>query len=191
MSNDNTAVAICAEENGRILADVVCFIPEGRIDEKNKFEKLDYRRFVAAGKCIACGNKTIDYCVVEDFVFSIEEKYGVTVRAIGFDRYNTISSAQKWNQKYNTVEIRQHSDTLHPPTKLLSEKIANGEFEYEKNTLLEINFENARCTYDTNMNRYVTKKKSCGKVDIVITLINAVYLLQQDILFDDGWAVKF
>ena len=190
MSNDNTAVAICAEENGRILADVVCFIPEGRIDEKNKFEKLDYRRFVAAGKCIACGNRTIDYGVVEDFVFSIEEKYGVTVRAIGFDRYNAISSAQKWNQRYNTVEIRQHSDTLHPPTKLLSEKIANGEFEYEKNTLLEINFENARCTYDTNMNRYVTKKKSQGKVDMVVALINAVYLLQQDVIFNDDWVVQ-
>ena len=190
MSNDNTAVAICAEENGRILADVVCFIPEGRIDEKNKFEKLDYRRFVAAGKCIACGNRTIDYGAVEDFVFSIEEEYGVTVRAIGFDRYNAISSAQKWNQRYNTVEIRQHSDTLHPPTKLLSEKIANGEFEYEKNTLLEINFENARCTYDTNMNRYVTKKKSQGKVDMVVALINAVYLLQQDVIFNDDWVVQ-
>ena len=190
MSNDNTAVAICAEENGKILADVVCFIPEGRIDEKNKFEKLDYRRFVAAGKCIACGNRTIDYGVVEDFVFSIEEKYGVTVRAIGFDRYNGISSAQKWNRKYNTVEIRQHSDTLHPPTKLLSEKITDGEFEYEKNTLLEINFENARCTYDTNMNRYVTKKKSQGKVDMVVALINAVYLLQQDVIFSDNWVVQ-
>ena len=190
MSNDNTAVAICAEENGRILADVVCFVPEGRIDEKNKFEKLDYRRFVAAGKCIACGNRTIDYGVVEDFVFSIEEKYGITVRAIGFDRYNAISSAQKWNQKYNTVEIRQHSDTLHPPTKLLSEKITDGEFEYEKNTLLEINFENARCTYDTNMNRYVTKKKSQGKVDMVVALINAVYLLQQDVIFSDNWVVQ-
>ena len=190
MSNDNTAVAICSEENGRILADMVCFIPEGRIDEKNKFEKLDYRRFIAAGKCIACGNRTIDYGVVEDFVFSIEEKYGVTVRAIGFDRYNAISSAQKWNQKYNTVEIRQHSDTLHPPTKLLSEKITDGEFEYEKNTLLEINFENARCTYDTNMNRYVTKKKSQGKVDMVVALINAVYLLQQDVIFNDNWVVQ-
>ena len=190
MSNDNTAVAICAEENGRILADVVCFIPEGRIDEKNKFEKLDYRRFVAAGKCIACGNRTIDYGVVEDSVFSIEEKYGVTVRAIGFDRYNAISSAQKWNQRYNTVEIRQHSDTLHPPTKLLSEKITDGEFEYERNTLLEINFENARCTYDTNMNRYVTKKKSQGKVDMVVALINAVYLLQQDVIFNDDWVVQ-
>lgn len=192
MSNDNTAVAICAEEDGKILADVICFVPEGRIDEKNKFEKIDYRRFIANRKCIPCGNKTIDYSVVEDFVFSIEEKYGVTVKAIGFDRYNAISSAQKWNRKYNTVEIRQHSDTLHPPTKLISEKITNGEFEYEKNTLLEINFENARCTYDTNMNRYVTKKKSCGKVDMVVALINAVYLLQQDIIFDDsGWAVQF
>ncbi len=190
MSNDNTAVAICAEEEGKILADVVSFIPEGRIEEKNKFEKLDYRRFIAKGKCIACGNKTIDYGVVEDFVFKIEKKYGVTVRAIGFDRYNAISSAQKWNQAYNTVEIRQHSDTLHPPTKLLYEKIMDGEFEYEKNTLLEINFENARCTYDTNMNRYVTKKKSCGKVDMVVALINAVYLLQQDVIFNDGWVVQ-
>ena len=190
MSNDNTAVAICAEEDGKILTDVICFVPEGRIDEKNKFEKLDYRRFIVCGKCIACGNKTIDYGVVEDFVFSIEKKYGVTVRAIGFDRYNAISSAQKWNQQYNTVEIRQHSDTLHPPTKLLSEKITNGEFEYEKNTLLEINFENARCTYDTNMNRYVTKKKSQGKVDMVVALINAVYLLQQDVIFSDNWVVQ-
>ena len=190
MSNDNTAVAICAEEDGKILADVVCFIPEGRIDEKNKFEKLDYRRFVAGSKCIACGNKTIDYGVAEEFVFSIEEKYGVNVRAIGFDRYNAMSSAQKWNQKYNTVEIRQHSDILHPPTKLLSEKIVDGEFEYEKNTLLEINFENARCTYDTNMNRYVTKKKSQGKVDMVVALINAVYLLQQDVIFSDNWVVQ-
>ncbi len=190
MSNDNTAVAICAEEDGKILADVVSFIPEGRIEEKNKFEKLDYRRFIAKGKCIACGNKTIDYGVVEDFVFKIEKKYGVTVRAIGFDRYNAISSAQKWNQVYNTVEIRQHSDTLHPPTKLLYEKITDGEFEYDKNTLLEINFENARCTYDTNMNRYVTKKKSCGKVDMVVALINAVYLLQQDVIFNDGWVVQ-
>lgn len=190
MSNDNTAVAICAEEDGKILADVVSFIPEGRIEEKNKFEKLDYRRFMAKGKCIACGNKTIDYGVVEDFVFKIEKKYGMTVRAIGFDRYNAISSAQKWNQAYNTVEIRQHSDTLHPPTKLLYEKITDGEFEYEKNTLLEINFENARCTYDTNMNRYVTKKKSCGKVDMVVALINAVYLLQQDVIFNDDWVVQ-
>ena len=54
------------------------------------------------------------------------------------------------------------------------------EFLYEPNTLLEINFQNAKCTYDTNKNAYVHKKKSSGKVDMVVSLINAVYLLQQD-----------
>ena len=83
------------------------------------------------------------------------------------------------------MEIRQHSDTLHPPTKLLAEKVANKEWHYEGNRLLEINFENAKCTYDTNMNRYVNKKKSRGKVDAVVAIINSVYLLQQDVIFDD------
>lgn len=180
-----------AEENGKILADVIAFIPEGRIEEKSKIERLNYRRFLDSMKCIACGNKTIDYGVVEDFVFRVETNYGVRIKAIGYDRYNALSSAQKWNKEYNTVEIRQHSDTLHPPTKLLSEKITNEEFEYEKNTLLEINFENAKCTYDTNLNRYVTKKKSTGKVDMVVALINAIYLLQQDIIFEDSnWVVQ-
>lgn len=194
MSNDNCAVGMVAEEDGKILADAVAFIPESRIDEKSQFEKIDYRQFINAMKCIACGNKTVDYGVIEDFVFHIEEKYGVTVKALGYDRFNALSSAQKWESgdggKYagiNCIQIRQHSDTLHSPTKLLYEKIANRDFEYEENKLLEINFENAKCVYDTNMNRYVNKKKSSGKIDMVVAIINATYLLQQDIIFTDGF----
>lgn len=197
MTNDNCAVSILAEEEGKILADSIAFIPEGRIDEKTQFEKVDYRRFIEAMKCIACGNKTVDYSVIEDFVFQIEEKYGVNIKALGYDRYNALSSAQKWgsgiddvHHPINCIQIRQHSDTLHSPTKLLYEKIVNREFEYEENKLLEINFENARCTFDTNLNRYVTKKKSKGKVDMVMSMLNALYLLQQDILFDDGFIVQ-
>lgn len=197
MTNDNCSIGMVAEEEGKILADAISFIPEGRIDEKIQFEKVDYRQFINAMKCIACGNKTVDYGVIEDFVFHIEEKYKVHIKALGYDRFNALSSAQKWengnNGKHdgiNCVQIRQHSDTLHPPTKLLYEKIVNKEFAYENNKLLEINFENARCTYDTNMNRYVTKKKSTGKVDMVVSLINACYLLQQDVIFEDGFIVQ-
>lgn len=186
MSNDNCAVAMSAEMDGEIYSDVIAFIPEGRIDEKCEFEHIDYRRFIREMKCIACGDMTVDYSVIEDFVFGIEEKYGVTVRAIGYDRYNALSSAQKWNEKYETVEIRQHSDTLHPPTKLLYEYILNRQWHYTENILLEINFENAKCTFDTNMNRYVNKKKSSGKVDEVVAIINSIYLLQQNVLLYDG-----
>lgn len=204
LTNDNTAVAMVAydDDEERVLADVIAFVPEGRIDEKNRAEKIDYRQFIRAMKCIACGDRTIDYSVVEEFVFGIEEKYGVTVMGIGFDRYNALSSAQKWengreaNQYhkahpgYTVCEVKQHSSVLHPATKWLSEMILEKKFAYEANDLLEINFENARCTYDTNLNRYVNKKKSTGKVDMVVALINACHMLQQNTLFGEAmdWA---
>lgn len=186
MTNDNCSVAMTSNDNDTILAEAISFIPEGRIEEKNQFEKINYNEFINAMKCIACGDRTVDYKVIEDFVFEIENKYDVTVMAIGYDRYNALSSAQKWDEKYNTVQIRQHSDTLHPPTKLLYEKIMDGKFQYEENKLLEINFQNARCVYDTNMNRYVNKKKSNGKIDMVVALINSIYLLQQEVFLENG-----
>ena len=185
-TNDNTAIGmVSVDENNNILFDSVAFIPEGRLEEKNAYEKIDYRAFIRAMKCIACGDRVIDYGVVEDFIMNIENKYGVQVQAIGYDRYNCLSTAQKLEKVgFNTVEIRQHSSTLHSPTKLFKEKILNGEAKYTENKLLEINFQNAKCTYDTNKNLYVNKKKSNGKVDMVVSLINAVYLLEQDVFLN-------
>lgn len=178
MTNDNCAVVMVSlDDDGNILAYPMAFIPEGRLEEKSRAERVDYRRFVEEMKCIACGDRTVDYSVIEDFVFQIEEKFNVTVEAIGYDRFNALSSAQKWSVKYKTVQVRQHSDTLHPATKLLYEKIENQQFQYEENKLFEINFENAKCVYDTNMNRYITKKKSKGKVDMIMAMLNALYLI--------------
>ena len=185
-SNDNTSVSMVAvDDNNNILADSFAFIPEGRIEEKTVTEKVNYKELIRSGKVIACGDKVIDYAVVEDFILNLETKYGVQIQAIGYDRWNALSTAQKLERAgYNLVEIRQHSSVLHPPTKLLKEKILAKEFGYENNTLLEINFQNARCTYDTNKNMYVHKKKSTGKVDMVVSMLNAIYLLQQDVFLN-------
>jgi len=40
--------------------------------------------------------------------------------------------------------------------------------------------------HDTNLNRYVNKKKSNGKIDMVAALINAVCLMQIDELEGAG-----
>ena len=181
-SNDNTSVSmVSVDNNNNILATSFAFIPEGKILEKSVSEKVNYNELVKSKNVIACGDRVIDYFAVEDFVLNIEKNYGVKVQAIGYDRWNALSTAQKLEKAgYNLVEIRQHSSVLHPPTKLLKEKILNKEFKYTENKLLEINFQNARCVYDTNKNQYVNKKKSSGKVDMVVSLINAVYLLEQD-----------
>lgn len=181
-TNDNTSVSMVGlGDNNEILAESFAFIPEGRIEEKSTTERVNYRELLKSGKVMACGDKVVDYKYVENFILGLEEKYGVQIQAIGYDRWNALSTAQKLEAAgYNMVEIRQHSATLHPPTKLLKEKILSKEFEYEENKLLEINFQNAKCSYDTNKNTYVHKKKSTGKVDMVVSLINAVYLLEQD-----------
>lgn len=185
-TNDNTSVAmVSVDDDNKILAETFAFIPEGRIEEKTATEKVNYRELLNSGKVIACGDRVIDYGVVEEFILNIENNFGVQIQAIGYDRWNCLSTASKLEKEgFNMVEIRQHSSVLHPPTKLLKEKILSKEFEYEENKLLEINFQNSRCVYDTNKNLYVTKKKSKGKVDEVVALINSVYLLQQDVFLN-------
>ena len=186
MTTDNCSVAMITEEGGKVYANVWAFIPTDRIEEKTGIEKVDYQAMIRNGNCFACGENVVDYGFIESFILSLEEKYGVVIMGIGFDRYNCLSTAQKLEGNgYETTEIKQHSSVLHSPTKLLEELVLTQQFGYENNRLLEINFANARCLYDTNLNRYVNKKKSTGKIDMVASLINAMYLLEKDRLQED------
>ena len=193
-TDDNTAVAmVTSDDEGLIHAAVFGFIPEERIDIKSKKEEIDYRRCIREGCCYGCGDEVIDYGFVEDFILHLEEKFGVTVADAGFDRYNAISTVQKLEAADNPINctlVKQHSSVLHPATKLLKEYILSQKFRYEKNILLENSFENARCTEDTNLNKYVNKKRSAGKVDMVVALINAVYLLNENVLLDSGFVCQ-
>lgn len=193
MSNDNCSYTMVTEEDMKIYCDSYAIVPTDRIEEKNRFEKINYYDFIKEGKCYSCGDLTVDYGFIEDCILAIEEKHNVTIMGISYDRYNCLSSSQRFERHgYRTVECKQHSSVLHPATKLLKEKILSQEFHYTSNTLLEINFQNARVQEDTNKNMYVTKKKSTGKVDMVVSLINGLWLLQQDVVFnpESDWAIQ-
>ena len=192
-TDDNTAVSMVAVDGETIRVKVWGFIPKDKIELKTAKEDLDYRRMIKQGVCFACGEEVIDYGFVERFILSLPEKYGVEIVQLGYDRYNAISTVQKLEQHgIECVEIKQHSSVLHAPTKLLREMILNRTMSYEENRLLEINFQNARCTQDANLNKYVNKKRSSGKVDMVMATIDAVYLVQVDLLTNAqmSWGVQ-
>jgi phage terminase large subunit-like protein len=73
-TNDNTSFSMATEEDGKIYADSYAFVPEDRIPEKNRTEKITYEEFIHAGKCYACGDMTIDYGFVEDKIMEIESR---------------------------------------------------------------------------------------------------------------------
>ena len=183
-TDDNTSLAMVCEGNGTIYGKVWGFIPKDKKELKTKKENVDYAKLIRQGVCFECGDEVIDYGFVERFILLLEEKYGVHVIQLGYDRYNAISTVQKLEaESMECVEIKQHSSVLHMPTKLLKESILSKTFKYDENAMLEINFQNARCKTDTNLNLYVAKKASSGKVDMVVSLINATYLLQQDLIY--------
>lgn len=192
MTNDNTAVAMICKDGDMIHSKSWAFIPKDRITEKNQRERTDYNRFIQAGSCFACGEETISYAYVERFILDIQEKYGVNVIQIGYDRYNCISTANRLESEgYTTVEVKQHSSVLHSPTKLLRDSILDRKFSYDGDRLYEINFQNARCTYDTNLNMYCNKKKSNGKIDMVMATITAMYLLEQELLYGNDFVCQY
>lgn len=189
MSDDNVCVDMKTYE-GDTVEDCVLytktfgFIPTDKIEYKSKREGVDYKRLIREGSCFSCGDEVISYTFVEDFILSLEERYGVQIVQLGYDRWNALSTIQKLeNNGIECVEIKQHSSVLHSPTKLLKEKILSKKYYYDENLMLEINFQNARCTEDTNKNKYVNKKKSVGKVDQVVGNINSTYLIEQELLY--------
>ena len=191
LSDDNTSVAMSTEENGIIYSRVTGFLPADRVEAKSKKEGVDYKRLIKEGNCLACGSEVVDYSTVEEYILTLESRMGVEIQQVGYDRWNAISTIQKLEAEGITcVEIKQHSSVLHAPTKLLKEAILDKKFAYDDNRLLEINFQNARCTEDTNLNKYVNKKKSAGKVDMVVATINSVYLLQQEMLYGMDFVVQ-
>lgn len=178
-TTDNTAVSMVTWDIvlKKYVTKVWAFLPEDNIATKNKLEKIDYRIMRKNGFCFFSGDRVINHREIEEFVLKLESTYGVQIKSIAYDRYNCISSANKWSDAgYEVVEIKQHSSTLHPATKLLKENILKKNYAYEKNQLFEINVANAREVKDTNLNSYVNKKKSTGKIDMLAATINAMVL---------------
>lgn len=150
LTTDNCAVSFVTEEDLVIYGESFAFVPTDRIPEKNRMEKINYYEHIKQGHCFACGDGVVDYGFIEDFVLGLEEKYNVTIMGIGYDRYNALSSAQKFERLgHKVVEVKQHSSILHPATKLLKEKVLNQEFHYTENQLFEINMQTQKLSKTT------------------------------------------
>lgn len=195
MTDDNTSVAMVTfgDDEETVYTKVFGFLPKGRILFKTKKEHVDYERYIKQNFCYSCGDEVIDYLYIKDFILNLQEEYQVEIVQVGYDKWNALATIQSLEQEgIECVEIKQHSSVLHMPTKWLYELILSKQIHYEENELLEINFQNAKCTEDTNRNKYVNKKRSKNKVDMVIALINALYLLQQfDMYGREDFVVQF
>lgn len=186
-SDDNTAVSMTCLYDGKLYVKTWAFYPAGKEMIKSTKEHVNYKKLCKKGLCFATGEDDsliVDYTEIERFIQSLPQRYGVDIIQLGFDRRNALATVQRLEaaeDPIECVEVKQHSSVLSPVVKLFREYVYNGLVVYDDdNQLLEINIQNSRCTRDTNLNPYVNKKRSAGKVDLVMATLDAVYLVNEN-----------
>lgn len=182
LTRDNCSFSILCYENGKVYAKSWAFIPQDRVEEKNKLERTNYWDFIDKKWCYACGDEIVGYSFIEDFILNIEKTMGVKIHSIGYDVANGRSTVEKLsNNGIKTVQVKQTHMILHSPIKLMQEMIYQKNFQYEENRLYEINFQN--CRLKPNMSSglmYIDKKASNGKIDMAVSTTCAMYLVEQN-----------
>lgn len=176
LTTDTTSISFVHydEIKNEFYSKIFCFVPQDTIFQRSKIEKIDYQMMCANKYCYACGDRIIDYSFVEDFLIRKVDEMGVNVLGIGYDKFNAMSSVNKWtNYGFETIEVRQHSTVLSAGTKLFKESVLQNRFFYDKNRLFEYQMSNARTAYDTNLNQYINKKKSTGRIDMAVATMIA------------------
>lgn len=185
LTTDNTAVSMVHYdfEKQKYYTKSWSFIPEDGVADKIQKERVDYHLMRDSGWAYFCGDRVIDYRFVEDFIMSLEKKYDVKIKGIGYDKYQAISSMRRISEEagYEAIEVVQAPLNLHSTFKTIKEHVLKGNFHYEKNDLLEIHFKNARQVESNNLDMYVNKKKSSGKIDMLFSTADAVFLWHKEI----------
>ena len=193
LTTDNTSVAFCTWDVKlqKYVAMTMTFVPDEMIKYKEDLEKVPYSRYIQQKYCISCNrrqvNKTIDYLMVEEYIYEIVEKYNLKVKSVVSDQYNAEATIQSLERNGLTVTIQpQSSIHICKGVKRLHEAILSEEFLYEFNPLFEINVRNAKKNFDRFDNMYIDKKKSTGRIDSLDAVINCFCLFVADELVEQS-----
>ena len=188
VSNDNTGVTMSYYDPDyrKMFAKSWCFWPKGRADEKSRTEHINYQAFEDAGYGYGCGSMSIDYGAIGDFIESLPDKYGVTIRGICYDKYNAADLISRLsNDGFDCIVVPQNTVTLYPGTKFVRELFENKLFKFDKNELFRLNLTNAKVVVNPELAYRLRKKEVNTKIDMAAALMNTSYAWYNDIVNDN------
>jgi phage terminase large subunit-like protein len=174
-TTDLTSVSIeIPLDDGKFVVLSHSFIPEEKLDERIKTDKMPFDQWVRQGWITATPGAVVDYTFVREYIKSIEEKYGVLVKEICYDKYNARHLMQELEADgFTTVEIPQGIRYLTEPTKNFRTKVFEKKIIHNQNPVLTWAVGNAVTRKDAQENIMLDKSKSSDRIDPLAALINA------------------
>ncbi|MDN4492887.1 terminase TerL endonuclease subunit [Ureibacillus aquaedulcis] len=156
------------------------FYPTALGAEKHKNEGLNYPIYAKQGYAIPCGNKSIDYDFIEDFIVDLVTDYQLEVASIAFDRTFATEMmdnlAERVYQEAPSVDVPQGPRVLGATVVDIQRAILDGRFKYAPNPLMRAAFLNG-VVFMRGGRPWVDKTdKLRTKIDSLVATINAVKL---------------
>ncbi|MCL9970359.1 terminase large subunit [Anoxybacillus kestanbolensis] len=174
-TTDLTSVSIeIPLSDGRFVVMSHSFIPEEKLDERVKTDKMPFDQWARQGWITTTPGAVVDYTFVREYIKAIAETHGVSVKEICYDKYNARHLMQELEADgFMTVEIPQGIRYLSEPTKNFRTKVFEKKIIHNNNPVLSWAVGNAVTRKDAQENIMLDKSKSTDRIDPLAALINA------------------
>ena len=144
--------------------------PQEGVVEAEQRDHVPYRDWARAGFLELCEGDMIDYTQIEEVIRSCKDMFNL--KSLGVDPYLSRTLTQRLTAAgAPVVEIPQTLLSLSPATKELERLTRAHEMLHEHNTACRYCWGNVRLLTDSNENMRPTKKKSIGRIDMVVSWI--------------------
>jgi phage terminase large subunit-like protein len=186
-TTDLTCATLLVMKQGKKYVLQQYFIPEARIAEKIKEDKIPYNIWEKRGLVTLCEGAKINYSDVTEWFLRMNREYDISALWVGYDPWNS----QYWVEEmkeygFEMIEVRQGAKTMSNPMKELEADLVEKNVIYNNNPILKWCLTNTAVKRDDNDNiRPVKGKQQRARIDGAVSLIIAycvLYLKMNDYL---------
>ncbi len=152
------------------------FIPEGRMMEAEKQDRVPYSHWVKLGLVTATPGAAIDYPTIRRKVLQDANEFQLEV--VGYDPWNATDMAQQLeNEGLKMLEVRQGMASLSDPCKELERCVIEGVLDHGNDPVLAWMAENVQVKTDENGNIRPVKPDHAGsakRIDGIVAAVMAI-----------------
>ena len=175
-STDLTGVSIVAkDDDGTSLVKTKAFLPSEVINMKEISDKLPYTAYLQADRewLTSTEGKFVNQIEVENYVRSIEEKFGCRIKCVAFDSWGALHLMSSLSNDYDIVDVKMTYKNFSPCIKKFRERVYEGNVKHEYNPIMNFCVANAITKQDLQENILLDKKKSVNRIDLLVATIIA------------------
>jgi phage terminase large subunit-like protein len=152
------------------------FIPEGRMREAEKRDRVPYSQWVKAGWVTATPGEAIDYSYVHDRILADAKRYNFGV--IGYDPWNAEPTRIFLeNEGLTMLIMRQGAKSMNLPCKELERAILEGVLDHGNDPVLAWMAENVQVKTDENGNIRPVKPDHAGSAKRIDGIVAGIMAL--------------